>query len=638
MFSTADIWHTSTIVPKRKVEDFILKLHELGICQLKKVENFSRENYRQGELEKVREFERRISFIEEQFKPFEIKPVENLIKELFIPKKPEQIKVNLLSDKQIISEVEKLLDEIEPKVRDVIKKISNLEKEKREKIFLLENISYFPNLKLNEFKDTEHLKIINGLVLKENVKKLILELKDKCCFLLHEANERIFISIIMLKEDYPKIEAILHKIGFEELKVLYEEKTPLEIAEELVLEIKKIENEIEKLHKELERLHKIYSLKIDRLKEELNVLKERLEAFEFIGASDSFILVESWMPKENLEKFNKLVKEFKCFCILAEREDAPTILKNPGIIKPFEIITNLYSLPKYKRVDPTPVLALSYALFFGFMLTDAIYGALLAAIGLLMMYGIGKYNEGLKNFGKLILILGIFTALLGVTFGSYCGDILQKLGIKVPMLLDPMKDVMSVIGIAFVLAFLHQLIGLSIGLYENFKYNKFLEGISTQLTRLCFLIGAAIALLIKPLILIGIFAIIAAIIVHVIANCKKNNIAMGLLSIFDFSGLVGDLCSYSRLAALAVGTAGIALAVNFMALLVNDMIPFIGIIIAIGVFIVGHLFNMAMNGLGAFIHSIRLHFLEFFQKFYEGGGYAYQPFIAKRKKYITEVE
>ena len=122
-----------------------------------------------------------------------------------------------------------------------------------------------------------------------------------------------------------------------------------------------------------------------------------------------------------------------------------------------------------------------------------------------------------------------------------------------------------------------------------------------------------------------------AVVMQVGFTLLSSGLVSAILSIFAFTGFLGDLFSYARLMALGIGTSGISLAVNFMALLAYDMVPYIGIIFAILIFIVGHLFNMAMNGLGAFIHSTRLHFLEFFTKFFDGGGIEYKPFKAKRK-------
>jgi V/A-type H+/Na+-transporting ATPase subunit I len=147
-----------------------------------------------------------------------------------------------------------------------------------------------------------------------------------------------------------------------------------------------------------------------------------------------------------------------------------------------------------------------------------------------------------------------------------------------------------------------------------------------------FLIGIILSILGEPFMLFGLIAIILSVIMQIGFKFLEGGPVIGMLSIFDFSGFVGDTFSYARLTALAIGTAGIALAVNFMALLVFDMVPVLGFPLAIIVFLVGHLFNMVMNGLGAFIHSLRLHFLEFFQKFYEGGGTQYKPFYAIRKK------
>ena len=122
-----------------------------------------------------------------------------------------------------------------------------------------------------------------------------------------------------------------------------------------------------------------------------------------------------------------------------------------------------------------------------------------------------------------------------------------------------------------------------------------------------------------------------AVALQLIFNFMEGGVVISILSIFNFTGFVGDLFSYARLMALALGTAGIALAVNFIIALAVGSVPYVGIIFGIVIFIGGHLFNLLMNGLGAFVHTTRLHFLELFTKFYEGGGRLYKPFKAERK-------
>ena len=145
---------------------------------------------------------------------------------------------------------------------------------------------------------------------------------------------------------------------------------------------------------------------------------------------------------------------------------------------------------------------------------------------------------------------------------------------------------------------------------------------------LLFLAGAGCAVLGAMSIGIGLIAL--SVLLKVLLVFLKDGPVSAMLSVFDFSGFIGDMFSYARLMAMAVGTAGVALAINFIGLLVADLIPTVGVVLAGILLFVGHLFNMAMNGLGAFVHTVRLHFLEFFTKFYYGGGKGYKPFHATK--------
>ena len=173
------------------------------------------------------------------------------------------------------------------------------------------------------------------------------------------------------------------------------------------------------------------------------------------------------------------------------------------------------------------------------------------------------------------------------------------------------------------------------GFYDNIYKRKFRDAMEKQGVWLIFMIGLALFLL--KLNMIGLTAIIIAVLMQMFFNFLEGGPVSSFLSVFGFSGFIGDLFSYARLMALAIGTAGIALAVNFMVFMAIDLIPWLGVPIAIVIFIIGHLFNVAMNGLGAFIHSTRLHFLEFFTKFYEGGGRTYEPFFAKRENTFVKL-
>jgi V/A-type H+-transporting ATPase subunit I len=310
------------------------------------------------------------------------------------------------------------------------------------------------------------------------------------------------------------------------------------------------------------------------------------------------------------------------------------LFDNPKLIKPFEAITNLYSPPRYKDLDPTPILAVTFSIFFGFMLTDAVYGVMILALGWLMFRGIGKINDGMKKAAIILIMFGISTTAFGVLFGSYFGDFFQKIGLNVPVPIDAMKQVMLTLSIALGIGSLHLMVGLIAGFYENMHKGSLKDAMAKQGVWLIFMAG--LVLFLFKLNTIGLAAIIIAVVFQMFFNFLDGGPVSSLLSVFGFSGFIGDLFSYARLMALAIGTAGIALAVNFMVLMVIDLIPWVGYLLAIVIFIVGHLFNIVMNGLGSFIHSTRLHFLEFFTKFYDGGGRTYKPFMAERKKTFVE--
>ena len=143
-------------------------------------------------------------------------------------------------------------------------------------------------------------------------------------------------------------------------------------------------------------------------------------------------------------------------------------------------------------------------------------------------------------------------------------------------------------------------------------------------------------MMLTPTRVVGFGVLGLSVIIQIVMSFMEGGPMISILSVFDYAGFLGDVFSYARLMALAIGTAGIALAVNFMTLMVAE-IPYVGIIVAILLFVFGHTFNLAMNGLGSFIHTLRLHFLEHFSKYYEGDGKLYKPFLASRKKTHLEV-
>jgi len=639
MFRPAKIHHTTVILKEDKVNLLVNRLYELGLCELKESDIDLESKYSYEIIKSLDGIQTRFNFIIGSLEEYkEIIQPGNRIKNLLSPEPPKKHKSILHSTKEIIEEVEYHLSLIEPKILERLNKLQEINENIQKNNFIISNLSLIPDIKTNLLKSSENIKIFSGLITKTSLQRIRKEIEEKAVIAVKENEKNSFLTIFTAMEESSSIEKVLHTIGFQSLEIPYEDKKPIEIITQLKEEITKLGNEKEKLKNFLAKTQKVYDKKFGLLQEELEIAKQKILSLQNFKTTKAFSVLEAWVPDKDFNKFHETVKSIsKQYYIEAEeKEDAPTLLKNSRLVKPFEMITEMYSPPKYGGFDPTPIMAITFTLFFGFMLTDAAYGLIVIALGWIMYRGIGKFNESMKKSAILLILFGISTTLLGVVFGSYFGNFFQEIGINLPIPIDSMKQVMLTLAIALGLGSLHLITGLISGFYDNVHNGNWKDAMAKQGVWLAFMIG--LILFLFKLNTIGLIAIGVAVVLQMFFNFLEGGIVSSLLSVFGFSGFIGDLFSYARLMALAIGTAGISLAVNFMVFMVIDLIPWIGWIIAIVIFMIGHAFNIAMNGLGAFIHTTRLHFLEFFTKFYDGGGRSYKPFLAERKNTFVQLE
>jgi vacuolar-type H+-ATPase subunit I/STV1 len=401
---------------------------------------------------------------------------------------------------------------------------------------------------------------------------------------------------------------------------------------ELELQLTKIaeykQTTVDNLHKiaEIQTLQQLKS----NLDEQILKLKGLMQANEYT----SFAKFSAWVPEDKKDEFEKALPKQNIRVYEEDDSSAPTKLANNAFAKPFELITKLYSVPKSQGFDPTFFIALSFPIFFGIMLTDVAYGLALAIIASIMF--VKSKDDGVRGFTLLLIISAIATMLFGAFFGSYFGNFFQMLGLQVPMVLDSMKDIIPMLVIVLSIGLIHISLGLIIGFSESIRAKNYVDAFKGQGLWLIFVVSilTLVASALFPgvgelLKVIGLSLLGVALLMQFGFNFAQDGPIKAVLSLFDFSGFMGDVFSYIRLMALAIGTSGIALAVNFMVFLAYDMIPYVGIIFAILIFIIGHAFNLVMNGLGGFIHTLRLHFLEHFSKYYEGGGREFTPYGKK---------
>ncbi|USN88030.1 MAG: hypothetical protein H6779_01120 [Candidatus Nomurabacteria bacterium] len=408
-----------------------------------------------------------------------------------------------------------------------------------------------------------------------------------------------------------------------------------------------LENEAKKLAKE--------KLSVLRVAHDLSVWKkERQEATKAAKATKRVAIFEGWCNEYELPTLKNKLAEANALCEVIEiapneGEEPPVELKNNANIQPFEIITRLYGLPTHKDIDPTPFLAGFFFLFFGLSLTDVGYGVFLMAVSLLVLFYF-KVSPTIKMFGKLLFLMGLASALVGLLFGGYLGIDAAKLpdSLKAIQMFDPIGNPLPVFYLALALGVVQVMFGMMLKIYSDARNNMLMTGILDQgpwllLFTSLILYGAAnLGYLatassddLLPLVYLSLVIVVVA--SGRTGKTILGKVQMSLLSLYNSIGYFSDILSYSRLLALGLATSALAFAVNLIAGIVSDMIPYVGFIFAIIILIVGHLFTLVVNTLGAFIHSARLQFVEFFGKFITGTGRTFKP-LTRKESHISIVK
>ncbi|OGD14195.1 hypothetical protein A2V47_04580 [Candidatus Atribacteria bacterium RBG_19FT_COMBO_35_14] len=510
------------------------------------------------------------------------------------------------------------------------------------------------NLKVEDLEGTKNTKIIVGtLPLKdfvsclEEIKKMGKEIEINK---IDEEKKRCKIVIISISEYYVPIKKVLEKYNFDSFQIPLEfAKTPKNILEDISKELNSIKEKREIISNASKKLYR-ENLSLYLTFDYLSILKSRKDIEKYLKMTKQVIIIEGWILEKDINRmkdrlFNKTNELEIIFSDPDEKDDIPVALDNNKFVEPFESVTELYGIPKYKEFDPTPLFAPFYFVFFGICLSDAGYGLIITALA---YYALLKFKlEGtIKKFFGLFFLGGLSTFVIGALMGSWMGDTLNYLPKNILFiktflidklsLLDPIKNPMPLLLISLSLGVIQIYTGFIIKFIKNVKENRIKTGLMDQGSWLLLISGILLFVIASTIGSLAGFKIIAKYIIWagllflVLTQGRSNkNIALkaagGVLSLYNIIGYFSDILSYSRLFALGLSTAVLAVVVNTFVMLFKD-IPIIGIIIAILVFIIGHLFNMVISGMGAFIHSTRLQYVEFFTKFYEGGGTPFKPF------------
>lgn len=485
------------------------------------------------------------------------------------------------------------------------------------------------------------------------------EVEAADAYVISSGQDMTCIAVICLKQEEQSIEEALRSRGFSRI-AQNSAKTPAGETEELRQEIKEKENRISQIEQEVIRLAE--------QREEIYLLADyyrvRAEKYEVLGeipqSANTFVL-SGYVPHRDVEKV-KRVLESKYDCAidveeLKEEEEPPVLLKNNKFSASAEGVLESFGLPKKGEIDPTAIMSVFYVFLFGLMLSDAAYGAIVSIACGVLILKFPRMSEGMKKSIQLFFWCGLSTLFWGIMFGGYFGDVINvvsrtffghEVGIKA-LWFVPLNNPMKLLIYSMVFGLIHLFTGLGIKGYMCIRDKKYVDFLCDVVLWYVFLFG-----LILLLIPTDIFASIAQVqitfppVVNAIAKwasilgavgivlmsgrANKNfglRIALGAYDLYNVTGWLSDVLSYSRLLALGLATGVIAQVVNQMGSMGGKSV--FGVILFVIVFIIGHVFNIAINLLGAYVHTNRLQYVEFFGKFYEGGGRAFHPFRENTK-------
>ncbi len=457
-----------------------------------------------------------------------------------------------------------------------------------------------------------------------------------------------YLSFLIPKELEEEILQALKDEGFQALEFRTYKGTVAENISKNSQRILKLEQDIDDILAEIREL----AQRKDHIEDYQDILTVELDKkrarSKLLKTRKTFYL-EGWVPEGKVEAVKNLLDTNECYYEFRdplEGEEVPVLLKTSRFFKPVEAITEMYSLPAYGSFDPTTIFALWYICFFGMMFSDACYGLLMVIVlGVVLK----KYNlEGtMYKMVKLLFYCGISTTFWGVMFGGYFGNLFEvvaetffgkTIDIK-PLWFDPLDDPLKLLIISIALGVAHLFLGLAIQGYIYLKDGKVVDFICdivlwyTTIIGLFLWIGGGVIGGAAPV--IGKWMSIISIVGLALTGGRDRKGAGkaigGFSNVYNITSWLSDILSYARILALGLATGAIAQVVNTMGALAGGGIK--GAIVFLLVFLFGHLLNFAINVLGAFIHSARLQFVEFFGKFYVDGGEAFDP-LRKNTKYI----
>ena len=477
--------------------------------------------------------------------------------------------------------------------------------------------------------------------------------------IINSDQDATYLAVLCLKADAGAVEEALRAAGFAKPSQTVH-AVPAKETAELKTKIEQLNKKIEEIEEEIKGCAKF--------REELKVIGDyyrmRAKKYEILGTlpqSQRTFVISGYIPKKAAGAVEKAIGgHYDCVIDideLKEDEEPPTVLQNNAFSSSVEGVLEAYGLPHKGEFDPTTIMSFFYVFFFGMMLSDAAYGAIVAIACFVVLKKYPRMSASMHKSIKLFMFCGLSTIVWGILFSGYFGDAVDVIGrtffgveVSVPPLwFAPLNDPMKLLIYSMAFGLVHLFVGLGIKGYMQIKDKQYLDFFCDVVLWFIFLIGlimmlipsdifasiAQVKIVFPPVLntLAKALSIIGAVGLLLMSGRSSKNpvlrLALGAYDIYNITGWLSDVLSYSRLLALGLATGVIASVVNQMGSMLGG-----GIVGAIGfaiIFVIGHAMNLSINLLGAYVHTNRLQFVEFFGKFYEGGGRPFEPFETDTK-------
>lgn len=497
--------------------------------------------------------------------------------------------------------------------------------------------------RLEELADTRRCRVMAGTVPLRELPRATELVQDVPVHLdlVGDDGRQAYVIVIAL-QGHPAAEAAVRDMGL--TAVSLREFTGR--AKELVASLDALLEELDQADAAIAAQAQDLAGEVTRLRlfiDYLSTQKQAGSGATDMGATAATVLLRGWCPARQVEDIRQALNAISPAIELIDEDPGPgdkvpVKLENPGLLQPFEVVTNIYGFPKYDEIDPTPFLAPFFFVFFGLALTDAGYGIVLTLLALLALCKLDIPKSGTKLI-RLLVYGGISTVIFGALTGGWFGDLFEFL--PVPALsqfragltvLDPLQQPLVMLMLSLALGLFQIWFGTCIKMTGAFARGAVMEGLFDHAPWVFFLPALVFmaATVSGPLGPVGKNAALAGALWVMVGSARKqpNWFLKPFAGVFGLYGLIGyfsDTLSYARLLALGLATGVIASVVNQIAKLGSE-IPVVGVLVFAGVVVGGHVFNLLINVLGSFIHAGRLQFVEFFTKFFEGGGNAFRPF------------